>query len=51
MLQCMNEENLYFLNKHIKTLNDIDHENNVNIFFKEQRLEKRLIFNENFNRK
>ena len=29
ILQCMNEKSLYFLNKHIKTLNDIDHENNV----------------------
>ena len=33
MLQCMNEENLYFLNKHIKTLNDIDDDNDVDIFF------------------
>ena len=50
MLQCMNEKSLYLLNKYMRTLNDIDHENNVDIFFfKKQRFEKRLIFNKNFN--
>ena len=29
----MNEEKLYLLNKHIKTLNDINYEDNVDTFF------------------
>ena len=35
MLQCMNEESLYLLNKHMKMLNNINHKNNADTFFSE----------------